>query len=321
MAMDTLSQHSHLSHLLAAGVTRAAPLLIAALGAITAERAGVLNLGLEGVMLLGAMTGFATTAATANPWLGLGSALLAGAALGLLYAVVVVSLQADQVVSGLALGFVGTGLSAVLGAPLAAAPQKIVELPQLSIPFLQQIPLLGRALFATSVIVYVAFVLLLITKLLDRTRWGLHITAVGENPSAADAMGVPVLRYRYACTIWGSALAGLAGGCLSLAITPMWVDDLTAGQGWIAVGLVVVARWRAIPAAWIALLFGVLRRLPLELQGMSALLGNPKLGYLFDMLPYLGTIVVLVIRTRPGVRKYFAPPSALGIPYVRGMQK
>ncbi len=318
MAMDTLSQ---LSHLLAAGVTRAAPLLIAALGAITAERAGVLNLGVEGVMLLGAMTGFATTAATANPWLGLGSALLAGAALGLLYAVVVVSLQADQVVSGLALGFVGTGLSAVLGAPLAAAPQKIVELPQLSIPFLQQIPLLGRALFATSVIVYVAFILLLITKLLDASRWGLHITAVGENPSAADAMGVPVLRYRYACTNWGSGLAGLAGGGLSLAITPMWVDDLTAGQGWIAVGLVVVARWRAIPAAWIALLFGVLRRLPLELQGMSALLGNPKLGYLFDMLPYLGTIVVLVIRTRPGVGKYFAPPSALGIPYVRGMQK
>jgi simple sugar transport system permease protein len=312
---------STLSHLLAAAVVRGAPILIAALGELTAERAGVLNLGVEGVMLLGAMAGFAVTAATGNPWLGLACAFLIGAALGLLYAGVVVSLRADQVVSGLALGFVGSGLSSVLGAPLAAAPQKIESLPQVSVPYLQRLPLFGPALFDTSVIVYLGLLLLLLTSLLMRTRLGLRISAVGENPAAADAMGISVVRYRYGCTLWGAALAGLAGGCLSLAITPMWVDDLTAGQGWIAVGLVVVARWRAVPAAWAALLFGVLRRLPLELQGMSSLLGNPKLGYLFDALPYLGTIVVLLYRTRPGVAKFLAAPTGLGVPYERGKQK
>lgn len=292
-----------LSGLLLASVVRAAPLLIAALGVLTAERSGVLNLGIEGIMLCGAMSAFATTVATGSPALGLGVALIVGAAIGFLYAAVVVSLRADQVVSGLALGFLCGGIASVLGAPLAAEPHKIVTLPAAVVPLLSVL-LLG------------------LTSGLFRTRLGLRLTAVGENPFAADAVGISVLRYRYGATVWSAALASLAGATISVAITPIWVDDLTAGQGFIAVGLVVVARWRASSAAWVALLFGLLRRLPLELQGemqiLSPVFGNPNLSHLFEMIPYLGTVIVLVLRTRPGVAHFFAAPSMLGIPYVRG---
>lgn len=290
---------AHLASLLFASVVRASPLLIAALGILTSERAGVLNLGIEGVMLCGAMSAFATVVATGSPLLGLGVAFVVGAALGLLYSLVVVTLRADQVVSGLSLGFLGSGVASVLGAPLAATPHRIAELPTPMVPVL-------------------ALLLLALTVALFRTRTGLSLVAVGESPYAADAVGISVVRYRYGATMWGAALAGLAGATISVSITPMWIDDLTAGQGFIAVGLVVVARWRALSAVWIALLFGLLRRLPLELQGMSSALANPKLSHLFEMLPYVGTILVLVMRTRPGVARFFAAPSALGIPYVRG---
>lgn len=290
---------AHLASLLFASVVRASPLLIAALGILTSERAGVLNLGIEGVMLCGAMSAFATVVATGSPLLGLGVAFVVGAALGLLYSLVVVTLRADQVVSGLSLGFLGSGVASVLGAPLAATPHRIAEFPTPMVPVL-------------------ALLLLALTVALFRTRTGLSLVAVGESPYAADAVGISVVRYRYGATMWGAALAGLSGATISVSITPMWIDDLTAGQGFIAVGLVVVARWRALSAVWIALLFGLLRRLPLELQGMSSALANPKLSHLFEMLPYVGTILVLVMRTRPGVARFFAAPSALGIPYVRG---
>jgi general nucleoside transport system permease protein len=317
------------SIVLHAGVASGTVLLFATIGEILAERAGVLNLGVEGMMLIGAMAGFGTVVGTGNPWLGLLTGMLAGGLLGLLHAVTVIHLQADQVVSGLSLTFLGTGLSLVLGEGLSKAGATAL-LPSFSLPVASGIPILGPILFSSqSVLVYVGYLLIPATwYYINRTRPGLHLRAVGEHPAAADAMGVSVYRIRYLYVFLGGVLAGLAGATISLSIAPGWFSELTtAGQGWIAIGLVIFAQWDPIRAAAGSYAFGALRRLILDLQAPRQLLGlanpfffNPYLSYFLQMLPYAFVIVVLVIGSREAMRKRLGAPAALGVPYVRSEQ-
>jgi simple sugar transport system permease protein len=310
-----------LTNLLAAGVARGTPLLLATLGEILAERAGVMNLGLEGLMLLGAVAGFGAAHATGSVTLGLLAGTGAGAALALVHALVTVTLKADQVVSGLALAFVGAGLSSVLGAPLVEVRQAGAQAGALAIPLLSQIPLLGQVFFNQGAVVYLSLLLVpLCWVFLARTRPGLHLKAVGEHPAAADSLGVSVTATRYLYVTLGGALAGMAGASLSVAITPGWVDGMTAGQGWVAVGLVIFARWDPFRAALGAWLFGTLRRLPLDLQGLPAApwLHDPNLAYFLNMLPYAFTVLVLVAGARKAASGRSMGPAALGRPFTRG---
>jgi ABC-type uncharacterized transport system permease subunit len=306
-----------LVNLLAAGIRSGTAILLATIGEIFAERAGVLNLGVEGMMLMGAMTAFATAYITGNPWLGLLAGAGVGALLALLHAFIAITLRGDQVVSGLALTFLGTGLSAVLGAPLVEIRQA-PRLPAFPIPLLADLPVLGPILFQHNVVIYLGFVLVpLAWFYIQRTRPGLELRAIGEYPAAADVLGVNVHAQRYAYVMLGGLLAGLGGAALSLAITPLGIEGLTAGQGWIAVGLVIFAGWNPVRAAIGSYLFGAIRRLPLDLQNLAFFLQNPHYGYFMNMLPYLFTIVVLVIGSRAALRRRLGAPAALGVPYVR----
>jgi ABC-type uncharacterized transport system permease subunit len=312
--------------ILQAGVASGTVLLFATIGEIFAERSGVLNLGVEGMMLMGAMSAFSLAVSTGNPWLGLLAGMAAGGLLSLLHGFVTINLQADQVVSGLSLTFLGTGLSLVLGEGLSKAGT-ISLLPVFSLPLLNQIPILGPILFTNqSVLVYIGFLLIPVSWFyINRTRPGMHLRAVGEYPAAADALGINVYMQRYLYVFIGGLLAGLAGATISLAISPGWFSELTtSGLGWIAVGLVIFAQWDPIRAAGGAYAFGALRRLILDLQGPTTLLGfsnpfyyNPYLGFFLQMLPYLFTIVVLIIGSREAMRKRLGAPAALGVPYIR----
>jgi ABC-type uncharacterized transport system permease subunit len=312
--------------ILHAGVASGTVLLFATIGEIFAERSGVLNLGVEGMMLMGAMSAFSVSVYTGNPWLGLVVAMVVAGLLGLLHGVACIHLQADQVVSGLTITFLGAGLSLVLGEGLSKAGA-ISLLPVFSIPILEMIPILGPILFTDqSVLVYIGYLFFPAAWFyINRTRQGLHLRAVGEYPAAADALGVNVyaLRYLYVCA--GGMLAGLGGATISLAISPGWFSELTtSGQGWIAIGLVIFAQWDPLRAAGGAYAFGALRRLILDLQGPTTLMGfrnpffyNPYLGFFLQMLPYAFTIVILVIGSREAMRKRLGAPAALGVPYVR----
>lgn len=313
--------------ILQAGVASGTVLLFATLGEVFAERAGVLNLGVEGMMLVGAMTAFGVTVATGNPWIGVLAAMFFAGLLSQVHAFIVVTLQADQVVSGLALTFLGTGISLVLGEGLSKAGT-ISLMPNFSIPLLSQIPVLGPIFFRNqSVLVYIGYLLTpLAWYYINRTRGGLHLRAVGEYPSAADALGINVFRMRYVYVFVGGVLAGLAGATISLAVSPGWFSELTTGgQGWIAVGLVIFAQWDPVRAALGSYAFGALRRLILDIQGPLTLFGfdnpfyyNPYWGFFLQMLPYAFTVIVLVIGSREAIRKRLGAPAALGNPYIRG---
>jgi simple sugar transport system permease protein len=312
--------------ILQAGVASGTELLFAAIGEIFAERSGVLNLGVEGMMLIGAMSAFSLAVHTGNPWLGLVVAMLVAGLLSLLHGVVCISFQADQVVSGLTLTFLGVGLSLVLGEGLSKAGA-VSLLPVFSIPLLSKIPALGPILFTDqSVLVYFGYLFFPAAWFyINRTRPGLHLRAVGEYPAAADALGINVYAQRYLYVFVGGMLAGLGGATISLAVSPGWFSELTtSGQGWIAIGLVIFAQWDPIRAAGGAYAFGALRRLILDLQGPTTLLGvpnpfyyNPDLGFFLQMLPYVFTILILVIGSREAMRKRLGAPAALGVPYVR----
>ena len=313
--------------ILQAGVATGTVLLFAALGEVFAERSGVLNLGVEGMMLIGAMSAFSVASSTGNPWLGILVAMLCAGLISQIHAFIVITLQADQVVSGLALTFVGTGISLVLGEGLSKAGT-VAQIPTLTIPLLSQIPFLGPIFFThQSVLVYLGYLLTpLAWYYINHTRPGLHLRAVGEYPSAADALGINVFRLRYLYVFVGGMLAGLGGAALSLAISPGWFSELTTnGQGWIAVGLVIFAQWDPVRAAFGSYAFGALRRLILDIQGPLTLLGfdnpfyyNSYLGFFLQMLPYAFTIIVLVIGSREAIRKRLGAPAALGEPYIRG---
>ena len=315
------------SVILHAGVATGTILLFATIGEILAERSGVLNLGVEGMMLLGAMSAYNISVTTQNPWLGMIVAMIAAGLLSQIHAFITIHLHADQVVSGLALTFLGTGISLVLGEGLSKAGT-ISLMPSFSIPFLEEIPFLGPVFFSNqSVLVYAGYVLLpLVWYYMNHTRPGMHLRAVGEYPAAADSQGINVYRLRYIYVFVGGMLAGLAGATISLAISPGWFSELTtAGQGWIAVGLVIFAQWDPFRAALGSYTFGALRRLILDIQGPTMLLGmenpfyyNPYWGFFLEMLPYAFTIIVLVIGSREAIRKRLGAPAALGIPFIRG---
>jgi simple sugar transport system permease protein len=312
--------------ILAAGVASGTILLFAAIGEIFAERSGVLNLGVEGMMLIGAVAGFSIAASTGDPWIGLAAAMLAGGVLSLLHAVVSIHLRADQVISGLALTFLGTGLARVLGEGLSG--EAITTLPRITVPLLADIPILGPVLFREqSILTYVGLVLVPLAWFwIDRTRPGLHLRAVGERPAAADAQGVNVVRVRYFYVFVGGLLAGLGGATITLAISPGWFGDQTVGgKGWIAVGLVIFAQWSPLRAALGAYLFGAIFRFILDIQGVPTILGfeNPfqagrSATFFLEMLPYTFVIVVVIIGSREALRRRVGAPAALGIPYVRG---
>lgn len=312
--------------ILNSGIATGTILLFATIGEIFAERAGILNLGLEGMMLLGAMAGFSTSLSTGNPWLGLGVAMLAGGMLSLLHGLVTIHFQGDQVVSGLSLTFLGTGLALVLGEGLTGENPPLI--PTVDIPGLALIPIIGDIFFkGHSVLVYVGYFLVPLTWLyIHKTRPGLHLRAIGENPSAADSMGINVYRLRYLYVFVGGCLAGLAGATVSLSVSPGWYSaQTTSGQGWIAIGLVIFAQWDPFRAAFGSYLFGALRRGILDLQGPREILGftnplfiNSNWGFFLQMTPYLMTILALLIGAQAAARKRVGAPAALGLPYIRG---
>lgn len=315
------------ANIFSAGVSNGTALLFATMGELLAERAGVLNLGVEGMMLMGAVAAYGTAAATGDAWLGLLAGMLAGGFLSLLHAVVVISLRADQVVSGLALTFLGAGLALVLGEGLASA-RGVPTLPIYSIPLLDQIPFFGPVFFDNkSVLVFAGYLLIpTLWFYIYRTRAGLHLRAVGEYPAAADSLGIDVYALRYFYVLAGGVLAGLAGGAITLSITPGWFSEFTtSGYGWIAIALVIFAQWDPVRAAVGAYLFGSLRRFTLDAQGIQNVFGiaNPffydrNLQFFLEMLPYALTILALLIGSRAAIRKRLGAPAALGLPFVRG---
>ena len=312
--------------ILHAGLATGTILLFAAIGEVFAERAGILNLGVEGMMLMGAMAGFSTSLNTGSPMLGLLVAILAGGILSLAHGLVTIHFQADQVVSGLSLTFLGTGLALVLGQGLTGQNPPLV--PSFDIPGLALIPFIGPIFFANhSLLVYVGYLFAPLTwYYIYKTRPGMHLRAVGEKPEAADTMGLNVYALRYFYVFVGGCLAGLAGATISLSVSPGWFSELTtSGQGWIAVGLVVFAQWDPLRAAFRGYLFGALRRTILDLQGPATLFGltnplyiNPNFSFFLQMAPFILTIAALVWGSRAAIRERLGAPAALGVPYIRG---
>lgn len=312
--------------ILHAGLATGTILLFAAIGEVFTERSGILNLGVEGMMLLGAMAGFSVSLSSNNVWLGLLAAMAAGGILSLAHGLVTIHFQADQVVSGLSLTFLGTGLALVFGEGLTGKNPPLV--PSFDIPLLADIPFIGPVFFADhSLLVYVGYLFApLAWYYVNKTRPGMHLRAVGEKPEAADTMGVNVYGLRYFYTFVGGVLAGLAGATISLSVSPGWYSSqTTSGQGWIAVGLVIFAQWDPLRAALGGYLFGALRRGILDLQGPRVLFGvtnplyiNSNWGFFLQMTPYLLTILALVLGARAAMRKRLGAPAALGLPYIRG---
>jgi ABC-type uncharacterized transport system permease subunit len=287
------------------------PLLLGTLGEVLAERSGVLNLGVEGMMAIGAVTGYLAALASGSPWVGLAAALAAGALISAVHAFVSVSLKANQVVSGLALSMLGLGMASLFGKPYIGRPLP-VKLEVLRVPLLAGLPVLGPILFARDPVFYLSVLLgLVFWFLLSRTRWGIEVRSVGENPAAADAAGVSVNGLRYLCTLLGGALAGLAGAYLSLAYSNSWMDGMTAGRGWIVIALTIFALWRPARAFLGAYLFGVI----FVLQYLLQPLGIPP--NLLGMLPYLATLAVLVVGGLRADHRNLAAPAALGEPFLK----
>lgn len=302
-----------LTSVLAAAIASGAAILYAALGEAFAERSGVLNLGVEGMMLMGALGGFAVCTWTGSAPIGALGAIVVGALMAGIHAVLTVSFRANQVVSGLALTIFGQGLSAYLGASLVGQPAPD-RFSRLSVPVLGDIPWLGPILFRQDALAYLAYTVVPLSWwFMFRTRPGLNLRAVGENPATADAMGLSVTAIRYRYVMIGGALAGLGGAVISLATNPGWAENMTAGRGWIAVALVIFGTWNPARVAIGALLFGAVEAGQFRLQGINV----PVSSFFLSMLPYLFTILVLVLATQRTRRLRIGQPAALGRPYVR----
>jgi simple sugar transport system permease protein len=291
-------------------ITAATPLLLAATGELITEKSGVLNLGVEGMMLVGAVIGFATTVHSGSALLGVAAAIAAGIAMAMVFSVLSLSLLANQVATGLALTIFGTGLSALMGAGYVGTALK--PLPKLEIPGLSDLPMVGPILFHQDALVYASFLLLLGTAwFLYRSHAGLVLRAIGDSHDAAHAIGYPVLRIRYAAAAFGGGMCGLSGAYMSLAYSPSWSENMTAGRGWIALALVVFATWRPIWLLVGAYLFGSIMYLSLYLQGLGVKLPSQ----LISSLPYLATIVVLVMISRDRTKIRLNAPACLGKPF------
>jgi simple sugar transport system permease protein len=316
--------HSLLVVLIASGIAYGTPLLFGSLGELLAERSGVLNLGVEGMMLVGAVMGFWTVqrvhAASAIALVAaIAVAALAGGAMAAIHAFLVITLRASQIVSGLALTiFAGAaGLSSYLGNDLNLADAPASHTFHAVFPAsMQKWPIVGPIVFGQNPLVYASwFCVVAIGFYLSRTRPGLNLRAVGESPGAADAMGINVVAYRYAHTLVGGAFAGIAGATFTLAITPQWVSGITGGAGWIAIALVIFAFWRPELCLVGAYFFGALQALAPELQARSISLGPTELWT--SAMPYAATVVVLAVVSSSGARRRLGAPKALGAPYVR----
>ena len=292
-------------------IAASTPLLLAAAGELVVERSGVLNLGVEGMMIVGAACGFAGAYFSDSTLVGALAGTLAGALLALVFALLTLGLAVNQVATGLALTILGIGLSGLIGASLVG--QRIAAAPQLAVPLLTDLPVVGRILFGQDGFVYGSIALLAgIGWFLYRTRAGLVLRAIGDNPVSAHALGYPVLRVRLLAVLFGGACAGLAGTYLSLAYTPFFVPGMTAGRGWIALALVVFASWRPLRLVGGAYLFGTVTILQLHAQGLG--LGIPS--QLMTSLPYLATILVLVVISRTRGTAGSAAPASLGTAFV-----
>jgi simple sugar transport system permease protein len=292
-------------------ITASTPLLIAALGELVAERSGVLNLGVEGMMVVGAVCGFAAAFLTGSPTLGILAAILSGAALSALFGFLTLTLATNQVATGLALTLLGLGLSGLIGEGFVGQPG--VRLEKLAVPLLSDIPFFGRIVFRQDPLVYVSFLLTAaVGYVLFRTRAGLIIRAVGESHHSAHALGFSVGKVRYGCVLFGGACAGLSGGYLSLAYTPQWIENMTAGRGWIALALVVFASWLPWRAAIGAYLFGTVSIFGFAVQAMG--LGIPS--QFLSSLPYLVTVLALVVISGNRVLMRANTPSCLGQAFV-----
>ncbi|HEX9301268.1 MAG TPA: ABC transporter permease [Casimicrobiaceae bacterium] len=302
--MDQLAELVVLT--LAAGT----PLVFAALGELITEKAGVLNLGVEGMMLVGAIAAFAVAATTGNAWLGVLAGIAAGSALSIVFAVLTLSLLANQVAAGLALSLFGVGLSAFIGKEYVSI---VIEgIRPLGIGGVTDVPVLGKLLFGHNPLVYVSLVLFfVIDRFLYRTRSGLVVRAVGEAPDSAHAIGYPVVRIRYLAVAFGGACAGLGGAYLAVAYTPLWTEGMTAGRGWIALALVVFATWRPRRVLAGAYLFGGVTLATFQAQAIGIAVPSQLLA----MLPYLATIIVLAIISRDALAIRLNAPSSLGKPF------
>jgi general nucleoside transport system permease protein len=291
-------------------INAATPLLLAATGELVVERVGVLNLGVEGMMLAGAIAAFAVSHETGITSLGLIASLGAGIALALIFAVISLTLQANQTATGLALTIFGRGFSALVGAGFVGIPAP--TLPKIHFPVLSDIPVIGPVIFDHDFLVYLALIILgAVAWCIRKTHLGLIMRAVGDSHDAAHALGYPVIAIRYAAVAFGGALAGLGGAYMSLAYTPMWAQDMTAGRGWVALALVTFAAWRPFWLLIGAWFFGALMYLSLYVQAV----GLPVPSALVSALPYAGTIVVLVLISRDRRRIRLHRPAMLGRPF------
>lgn len=308
--------------------TAATPLLIAATGELVAERSGVLNLGVEGMMVMGAVAGFGMAYISGSPWIGVLCAIVAGALFSLLFAFLVLTLATNQVATGLALTLLGLGVSGMIGEAFIGLPG--IRLEAISIPLLSEIPLVGRLLFGQDPIFYISVALTIaVMWFLFRTRAGLTLRAVGDSHGSAHALGVNVLLVRYLAVMFGGACAGLAGAFLSLVYTPQWVENMTAGRGWIALALVVFASWRPLRVLAGAYLFGAITIAQLHIQAIGlrdleflpgpifwiAGLVKSVPSQFLSSLPYLATILVLVLISRNRRLTMMNTPASLGKPF------
>ncbi|SAK62507.1 Branched-chain amino acid transport system / permease component [Caballeronia calidae] len=299
------------SNLASSAVIAAIPLMYAGAGELVAEKSGVLNLGVEGMMLMGAVTGYAVTAITGSPWLGIVASVFAGLAMALLFGFLTITMLANQVATGLSLTIFGIGFSAYVGKPYtSAAVRSTIDV--MPIPGLANIPVLGPAIFSLTPLGYLAFIMFaVIGWFLYKTRAGLVLRSVGESPAVAHSVGFPVVGVRYGATLFGGAMAGIAGGYYSIVYLHVWQEQLTSGRGWIALALVVFATWRPGRLLIGALLFGAV----MALQFYAQAIGVPVPTQFLAMLPYIATIVVLVLISRnPNTIKLNAPAS-LGKPF------
>ena len=299
--------------LIAATLNAGTALAIAGLGLLINERAGIVNLGAEGMMLVAAIAGFATCATTGNDWLAFAAGMAAGALMAAAFGVLVIWLNTNQYASGLALSLFGAGFSAFAG--IKYTQEKLPERPHFELPFLTDIPFAGPAFFRHHPMVYIAIALTVaLAWFLYRSRAGLVLRAVGESPESAHALGYPVRRIRLAAVMGGGALCGLAGAYISVIYTPLWVEGMIAGKGWIALALTTFATWRPARVLLGAYLFGGVTMLQFYLQGEGVQIPSQFL----TMLPYLATIVVLVLISRNATWIRVNMPASLGKPFFPG---
>jgi len=297
----------YVSNFIISVIAASTPLLLAASGELITERSGVLNLGVEGMMLVGAIAGFATAHATGSAYIGVLAAAGAGMVISMLFAVLTLSFLANQIATGLALTIFGHGFAALLGAGDVGISAPVLG--NIAIPGLALIPFIGPILFDENILIYFSFAMLFaIAWFLKKTHAGLILRAVGDSHDAAHAMGYPVIGIRYAAVAFGGAMAGIAGAYLSLFYSPLWSQDLSSGRGWIALALVVFSAWRPFWLLIGAYLFGGITYLSLFLQGLGVPIPSP----LISALPYVGTVVVLVLISRDRRLIRLNQPACLG---------